>query len=345
MDLVHEGPEPQLKEKSIKRSRTETQEKTESRRESKENPLKRKDNTLPLKKRPVPQHDQTVEKRRASKTQNGGKFFNRYILGKLLGKGGFGSVYAGIRKADGEKVALKFINKYEEYPYTTLPGDTQRLPLEVALMELVSKPPHCPYVIKLLEWFETPKIVILVLERPEPCVDLFEYCEDVKISENKAQVIMQQIVNAARHCRDRGVIHRDIKDQNILINPQTLDVKLIDFGCGDLLKDTPYTEYSGSQDYEPPEWIIEKKYEAEPATVWGLGIFLYTLLHGAEPFNGPQEIVNGHLDFPSNLSEASCSLIEWCLQRNPKRRPTLEQILTHHWFWRHVNEKQQNKSI
>ncbi|XP_060754269.1 serine/threonine-protein kinase pim-2-like [Neoarius graeffei] len=271
-------------------------------------------------------------------------FIDRYLLQKLLGKGSFGSVYAGVRRSDGAKVAVKFIKNYKDYPYVTLPSERQRLPLEVALMELVSKPPHCPHVIEMVEWFEMTTMFILVLERPEPCVDLFQYCRSVKVSENNAQVIMQRIVNAARHCHDRGVIHRDIRDENVLINPQTLEVKLIDFGCGDLLKDTPYTEYAGCLDYEPPESIVEGKYEAEPATVWGLGIFLYTLLCGAEPFDAAQEIVNGHLDFPSNLSEASCSLIQWCLQRNPKRRPTLEQILTHHWFWGHVNEEQQNKS-
>lgn len=56
---------------------------------------------------------------------------------------------------------------------------------------------------------------------------------------------MRQVVQAARHCCDCGVLHRDIKGENILINTDTLQVKLIDFGCGDLLKNTPYKIYTG----------------------------------------------------------------------------------------------------
>lgn len=115
-------------------------------------------------------------------------------------------------------------------------------------MELVCKPPHCPYVINLLEWFETPSEYILVLERPDACIDLHSYCrhERNRVSEPLAQVIMKQVIWAACHCRDRGVVHRDIKEENILLNPHTLEIKLIDFRCGDLLKDAPYESYAGN---------------------------------------------------------------------------------------------------
>ncbi|XP_053343282.1 serine/threonine-protein kinase pim-2-like [Clarias gariepinus] len=259
-------------------------------------------------------------------------FFSRYILGRLLGKGGCGAVHAGVRKSDGKKVAVKFMRKPGIDTYITLPGDTRRLPLEVALMKLVCEPPYCPLVIELVEWHETSTHVILVLERPEPCTDLFDYCENETMSESMARIITRQVIHAARHCSDRGVFHRDIKAENILLNPRTLEIKLIDFGCGDLLKNTPYTEYAGTTTFCPPEWIVKGEYEAEPATVWGLGVFLYQLLCGEELFSEAKDVVNGHVDFPDHLSEASCSLIKLCLQRDPKRRPTLKQILSHQWF-------------
>lgn len=56
---------------------------------------------------------------------------------------------------------------------------------------------------------------------------------------------MLQVVEAARHCYSRRVFHRDIKAENLLFNTDTMDVKLIDFGCGDLWQDTPYEEYAG----------------------------------------------------------------------------------------------------
>ncbi|KAM9495175.1 serine/threonine-protein kinase pim-2-like [Clarias gariepinus] len=197
--------------------------------------------------------------------------------------------------------------------YITLPGDTRRLPLEVALMKLVCEPPRCPLVIELVEWHETSTHVILVLERPEPCTDLFDYCENETMSESMARIITQQVIHAAHHCSDRGVFHRDIKAENILLNPRTLEIKLIDFGCGDLLKNTPYTEFAGTTTFCPPEWIIKGEYEAEPATVWGLGVFLYHLLCGKELFCKAKDIVNGHVDFSDHLSEGKkTSTAKWC---------------------------------
>lgn len=100
----------------------------------------------------------------------------------------------------------------------------------------------------MLEWFETPAFYILVLERPNPCMNLWEFCKMNKgpLPEAVAKKIMLQVMKAARHCCHRKVFHRDIKPENILIDPHTLDVKLIDFGCGDLLKKGHYREYAGT---------------------------------------------------------------------------------------------------
>ncbi|KAI5102170.1 serine/threonine-protein kinase pim-1-like, partial [Silurus meridionalis] len=129
-----------------------------------------------------------------------------------------------------------------------------------------------------------------------------------------------------------GVFHRDIKAENVLLNPLTLQVKLIDFGLGVLHKDTTYTEHAGTDIYIPPECYVDKEYEAEPFTVWGLGVLSYILLCRMQPFDGEKEIVEGHLFIPDELSKASQDFIGWCLQRDPNSRPTLNQILGHHWF-------------
>ncbi|MCI4378695.1 hypothetical protein PGIGA_G00218700 [Pangasianodon gigas] len=121
-------------------------------------------------------------------------------------------------------------------------------PLEVALMKMVSNPFLCENVLELLEWFEMSDCYVLIQEWPSSCMHVCEFCKRHKsrLSEPLARHIMRQVVQAARHCCDCGVLHRDIKAQNLLINTDTLDVKLIDFGCGELLKDTPYTRYAGT---------------------------------------------------------------------------------------------------
>ncbi|NXH51245.1 PIM3 kinase, partial [Rhabdornis inornatus] len=73
-----------------------------------------------------------------------------------------------------------------------------------------------------------------------------------------------------RHCTSRGVLHRDMKAENVVVDLATGEVKLIDFGCGTVLQDTFYTLIS--VEYNQPEWILCGCYHGQPATIWSLGI-------------------------------------------------------------------------
>ncbi|XP_053491622.1 uncharacterized protein LOC128614256 [Ictalurus furcatus] len=259
-----------------------------------------------------------------------------YTTRELLGEGGFGTVCAGVRKADGKQVAIKYVDKSRHGTVITIPGETRSLPLEVALMEMVSKPFHCENVLELIEWFEMSECYILILERPSPCMNLCQFTKSQshkgRLSEPLAQKIMRQVVQAARHCCDCGVLHRDIKGENILINTDTLQVKLIDFGCGDLLKNTPYKIYTGTRVFYPPEWVCEGEYFGRPATIWSLGVLLFHLVCGDLPFQNEVDIVDLNIRFTPGLSRACRDLIFWCLERHPHYRPTFQEILSHEWF-------------
>lgn len=101
------------------------------------------------------------------------------------------------------------------------------------------------YVVELEDWYNLDSFFILVLERPAHCIDLRRFRNNSQLPEFRVKQIMWQVVQAARHCCDLGVLHSDIKSENILINPKTFEVKLIDFGCGELLTDKEYTRYAG----------------------------------------------------------------------------------------------------
>ncbi|XP_061095584.1 serine/threonine-protein kinase pim-2-like isoform X1 [Conger conger] len=234
------------------------------------------------------------------------------------------------------QVAIKYVTTNYSKKLLKIPGQPQPLPLEVALMELACGAPACPHVIQLLAWFQEAGRLILVLELPAPCLDLAKFTRQLggHLEESLARFVLRQAVGASVHCLDRGVLHRDIKPRNLLIQTQDLNVKLIDFGCGDLLKEAPYTHFAGTRLYQPPEWVQGGEYRGRPATVWSVGVLLFALVCGRLPFGRELDIIGAELHFRDGLSDDCKNLIRWCLRKDPYERPDLQQVLQHQWMTR-----------
>ncbi|XP_062395761.1 serine/threonine-protein kinase pim-2-like [Sardina pilchardus] len=272
--------------------------------------------------------------------ENLASFIRKYTMGDLLGKGGCGCVCEGTRNSDGLQVAIKLIPKENAMGYITVPDTGEQLPLEVALMTIVSRPPECPNILKLVEWFALPTMFILILERPMPCMDLYEYCETLggRLTESQGKHIIRQVVLALKHCRDRSVLHRDVKQENILVNTDDVTVKLIDIGCGELLKEGPYNAFAGTEAFSPPEWWLHNSYQGRPATVWSLGVLLYVLLCGELPFVDDVEIVTRRLRCRRGLSSVS-DREGGCLRNSIKASEHLDKE-SHGKYHLHKNRKE-----
>lgn len=270
---------------------------------------------------------------------------SRYLKQEKIRSGGFGDVFKGLRKSDNLPIAIKIIQKDK----ITLWNDTEigRLPLEIKLMQQVLS---CKGCIKILDYIERTNNYWIYMERPENCIDLWDFINDNgPINEKLAKLFFTQIVNTVLEMKSKGVLHRDIKDENILVNLNTFELKLIDFGAGTFYTNEDLIDFQGTRVYSPPEWISHQTYKGESATVWSLGVLLYNMIYGDIPFEDDNEIVNSNIDFnkydrnnnipnPSNnnvknkINSDINDLIKKCLKRNQNDRIKLEHILTHRWL-------------
>ena len=254
-------------------------------------------------------------------------FQSQYKIQGILGKGGFGTVHAGVRKSDSLPVAVKEVPKDRIIAYS---ADSQ-LPLEVALMQQVA---DVPGVVKLLDYFDMGSSFYVVMERFNS-KDLFDFIsEQGPLPENLAKNLFRQVVDIVQQCHAKGVLHRDIKDENLLIDLTSHQIKLIDFGSGTYLHEGIYTEFEGTRVYSPPEWIKYRRYKADGLTVWSLGILLFDMLCGDVPYETDQQIQQAQLLwFPQlRLSHEAKHLVSRCLNPDPEQRISLQQLAIHPWF-------------
>ncbi|KAI7824110.1 kinase-like domain-containing protein [Gamsiella multidivaricata] len=179
---------------------------------------------------------------------------------------------------------------------------------------------------------EPPKPALLV--RRTSC-DLFECIEHhSKFSEAQARSIFKQIVDCVYYLNSRGICHRDIKDENIVIDNDFV-VKLIDFGSAVIIppQGKLFDRFYGTINYASPEILKGAKYRAESAEIWSLGILLYTILYGEVPFNDPIQAISGPYIQPRVQSSSEClHLLNWMLAKAPERRATIQDVAKHPWI-------------
>ncbi|KAF9318601.1 hypothetical protein BG003_010946 [Podila horticola] len=183
------------------------------------------------------------------------------------------------------------------------------------------------------EAHEPPKAALLV--RRTSC-DLFECIEHhSKFSESQARVIFKQIVQCVDYLNSRGICHRDIKDENIVIDNDFV-VKLIDFGSAVIIpkpQGKVFDRFYGTINYASPEILKGEKYRAESAEIWSLGILLYTILYGEVPFNDPMQAISGPYITPRIQSSREClHLLNWMLAKTPEHRATIQDVAEHPWI-------------
>ncbi|ORE20560.1 Pkinase-domain-containing protein [Rhizopus microsporus] len=160
------------------------------------------------------------------------------------------------------------------------------------------------------------------------------------MTENEIRHIFYQIAKAVKHLHSHKIVHRDIKDENVILD-QDGTVHLIDFGCATYYKEgRKFDTFTGTLEYCAPEVLKGKPYAGPPQDIWASGVLLFTLIYRENPFYNIDEILESELRVPFVLSEGSLDLIKKMLNRDVEKRINIDQVLDHPWF-HPLTEKQQ----
>eukprot|EP00826_Nyctotherus_ovalis_P035294 TRINITY_DN301_c0_g4_i1.p1 TRINITY_DN301_c0_g4~~TRINITY_DN301_c0_g4_i1.p1 ORF type:complete len:485 (-),score=132.32 TRINITY_DN301_c0_g4_i1:42-1496(-) len=258
-----------------------------------------------------------------------------YRIGRLLGMGAFGKVNLGMHKLTGKLVAIKSIKK----EYLSDEASKQKVLQEYSILKHLRH----PNVIRLHESFETDKHILIVTEMCSGG-DLLNYVKQrKKLPEDTAKLVFKQLIKGLQYCHAQGVVHRDIKLDNILLNSSG-ELKICDFGVSRLVRRGERIKgHCGTPAYIAPEILRGKGYEGFGVDVWSAGVALYAILYGTVPFKsnnirGLQKLIKkGRYVLKEEVSWEARDLLGRLLERHPSRRINIEDILKHKWM-QGVNE-------
>ena len=249
-------------------------------------------------------------------------FTERYKISKVLGRGTYGTVYTGNRICDSLPVVIKTIRKYRIDPAA------RELPLEVSFLHRLS---HIKGVIRLIDACISHKQLIIVMEHIESSMDLHKLMQRKMLAPELTRSLFRQLVETVIECHAAGIIHRDIKTENILFDPSTETIKLIDFGCASYAKEF-YPTMKGTPLYHPPEVFRTRIYHSEAATVWSLGLVLFTMANGVFPDYHIRKLTKEEVEtvtFREKVPEQCQDLIQLLLKYDWKERLSLKNVLDH----------------
>lgn len=188
--------------------------------------------------------------------------------------------------------------------------------------------------------------------------DLFECIEQHQhLSEIQTRYIFRQVVDVVHYLDGMGIYHRDIKDENVLIDDH-YRVKLIDFGSAIKVEPSEgrpwFRDFRGTLAYAPPEILLGSKYhQVAPIEIWSLGLLLGFLMTGRNPFPTQDDALRGNITLhhcrivtdeeAANLrhsqsketvmSSLCYSLLKRCLDPDPTTRATIAEVKAHPWLF------------
>lgn len=256
---------------------------------------------------------------------------SNYVEIKTLGSGAFANVTLCKNNSNGKLVALKKVISSKSQVM---------LVNEVAAGSLLKH----PNIATMYESFYFMGKLHIALEfvQGKDLYDLMDSCSFQPFTHALTKYIMYQLVDALEYCHSKGIVHRDIKLENIMITRKR-KIKLIDFGlCHLQANERLLDTYVGSLDYAAPEVLMRKPYRGDKVDVFSLGVVFHILTYGLLPFgkNRFESIKKGTSPEPlfpegeayKNVSPYQIDLIRQMILPSPNTRPSMTEIKKHPWL-------------
>ncbi|MEO7145501.1 MAG: serine/threonine-protein kinase, partial [Bryobacteraceae bacterium] len=264
----------------------------------------------------------------------GDELGERYRIEGLLGQGGMGRVYKAYDKELDRTIALKVLQP----ELTTDPNAMQRFKQELLLASRISH----KNILRIHDLGEADGVKFISMAYVEG-KDLHHLLrEEGKLSTPRAQKIAEQLCEALDAAHSEGVVHRDLKPQNILMGKDD-HVYVSDFGLAKSLESTSAGMTRTGQFLGTPRYMAPEQVEAKPVDhrtdLYALGLILFEMVTGEDAFKGdstlqimyrrvkekPPNPKQLNPEVPDNLARVTLR----CLEREPARRyPNAKEILT-----------------
>ncbi|KAL1814796.1 hypothetical protein DCAR_0518980 [Daucus carota subsp. sativus] len=261
----------------------------------------------------------------------------RYSIGKLLGHGQFGYTYVAVDRSNGDRVAVKKIDKNK----MILPIAVEDVKREVRILKALSGHEN---VVQFYNAFEDDSYVYIAMELCEggELLDRILAKKSSRYTEKDAARVVRQMLKVAAECHLHGLVHRDMKPENFLFKSPKDDsaLKATDFGLSDFIRPgKKFQDIVGSAYYVAPE-VLKRKSGPE-SDVWSIGVITYILLCGRRPFWDKtedgifKEVLRNKPDFRRKpwptISNGAKDFVKKLLVKEPRARYTAAQALSHPW--------------
>lgn len=264
---------------------------------------------------------------------------DKFEFVKVLGKGTFGKVVLSREKGSGKLYAMKilkknFIIQKDEVAHTLTEN------------QVLKKTRH-PFLTALKYSFQTEDRVCFVMEYANGGELFFHLSRERHFSEDRTRFYGAEIVSALGYLHSEGIIYRDLKLENLLLDNDG-HIKITDFGLckANITYGSTTKTFCGTPEYLAPEVLEDTEY-GPAVDWWGVGVVLYEMVCGRLPFyNSDHEalftlIMNAEVRFPRALSPLARSLLGGLLTKEPTLRlgggPADAQDIMKHPFFAPIN--------